>query len=645
MNKLLNIVNKNELSESARLEIDAQIDNIISKHKNNRYEINKLVFESVSVLTTSENYSNELASQGCIKRFWGGITGKNRELQAKIDSNLAASQYASQQTLQKLAEQNLMSFELITAVNNKLNSSIIHIENEINNVYSTLVTFFKQTKSDIIKLESRVERLEKNVNLLNWQNSIEYQMWNGIEYVDLDEVSKIICLIRDFYDITKGNWTTSDLLLLKAAMSTIEISPKLEIPYNSFINCVSQNTELIKKLFEGVNINNIEKYPKYIAISAGIKKRILLDTDEKYLVDNTVEIMRKCSCEVNELEIEEELLKIYERDEAQMNIETSVSAYDLILEMLYNLEQIKEIQYVSTLDEKLKEAEMLFSVYETEKLIPILKELMLYGITKAKYMMALLYQSGCGDLVCNNNKYNELLEQCIDENYLPAIFRKFLLREDHEEELFTYEQILQMLPDLKICAENGDMFANEICGLLSIAGLEEMFSSDEDKYEKAIEYFKEVPLFLKYYYLGELYYEKKDYEKALSYYLKSANMEYNIAEYQVGYNYMKGYGIKANPNMAFQYYKKAYEHGSLDAINEYARCYSDARGVEQDDNKAFELFSEGADKGDLNCICDLGWCYQNGRGVKKDMTKAKEYYQRASEQGDEWAEEQLKKYF
>ena len=147
-----------------------------------------------------------------------------------------------------------MSFELITAVNNKLNSSIIEIETEINNIYGTLVTFFKKTKSDIVQLENRVERLERNVNLLNWQNSIEYQMWDRVEYAELDDISKIVCLIRDFYDITNGKWTTSDLLLLKTAMSDIRILPKAMINYKVFIKTVSGNIKLLHKLFGDIKI-------------------------------------------------------------------------------------------------------------------------------------------------------------------------------------------------------------------------------------------------------------------------------------------------------------------------------------------------------------------------------------------------------
>ena len=183
-------------------ELDSNINRIIEAHKPNRQEINRLVFESVAAMTMSEDYEHELESKKGLKRFIGSITGSNKRLQDKINRSRAAAQYVSQQTLQRLAEQNLMSFELITAVNNKLNASMVAIEGEINQIYSALVTFFKQSKSDMIQLSQRLDKLERNVNLLNWQNSIEYQMFNGVDYADLDDASKIVCLVRDFYDIT-----------------------------------------------------------------------------------------------------------------------------------------------------------------------------------------------------------------------------------------------------------------------------------------------------------------------------------------------------------------------------------------------------------------------------------------------------------
>jgi len=195
----LKCVDDSVLSVEEKTEINQEIDRIIERHKNNRYQINRLTFESTAALTASENLIEKKASQGFLRRFWNNLTGKNNRIQAEIDRNIARAQYASQQTLQKLAEQNLMSFELITAVNNKLNASMIAVEKEINNVYDTILTLFKHSRAEIMQLETRVERLERNVDLLNWQNSIEYQMYNGIEYQDLDDVTKLVCVAHDFF--------------------------------------------------------------------------------------------------------------------------------------------------------------------------------------------------------------------------------------------------------------------------------------------------------------------------------------------------------------------------------------------------------------------------------------------------------------
>lgn len=635
MNTALDIVNENCLAETERNEIDMQIDNIISKHKNNRYEVNKLVFQSVSALTVSENYSNELASQGVIKRFWGGITGKNRQLQSKIDHSLAAAQYASQQTLQKLAEQNLMSFELITAVNNKLNSSILQVENEINNIYGTLVTFFKRTKSDIIQLENRVERLERNVNLLNWQNSIEYQMYDGIEYSELDDVSKIICLTRDFYDITKAKWTTSDLLLLKAAMASAGISPKDSISYKKFIDTVSEKRGLLEKLFDGIAVTGMEEYPEYVAISAGIQKRQLLDTEEKYLVDNTAQMMKKYGCEVSPAVVRDEMLDSFERGRAQIDVNSEVNCYDFILELLYNLEQIKEIQYVKTLDDKLKEAEMLFSVYETEKLIPLLNELVEYGYVKAKYILALLYETGCAGMERDNKKSMELIAECVKEGYSPAVVRELIPWFNDEKNIEKEQKaeilrgVLENMHDL-VC--QGDSFAAYEYGRCCLNF--NWIQGTECDYQLGIEMVAKSPLVCKYDYLARRYDwgqgVEEDYKKSFELYQKAANFGYNPAEYEVGRALQNGWGCEKNEKEAFNYYVRAKEHGSLSAYNQLGRCYTNGWGVEVNDEIGFKLFMEGAIKEEVSATDNVGWAYENGRGVSRDYMKAIEWFKKAN---------------
>lgn len=340
MSTELTVIPSSALTEQEQADLNASIDSIIAAHKNNRQEINRLVFESVSAMTDSEGYEQQLSSRRGFRRLWGAITGSNKRLQDKINSSRAAAQFAAQTTLQRLSEQNLLTFDLITAVNNKLNASMTEVEGEINRIYAALIQFFKQNRSDMIQLENRVARLEQNVNLLNWQNSIEYQMLDGVEYVDLDDASKIVCMVRDFYDITGGEWRTSDLLLLKTAMSTIDISPRGNIRYYDFIDRVAGDEKLLTKLLGGKHIQRLPE--TYLVPLLGIKKLELLDTNEAYIVDTVENSLQSAGVAADRHKLENNLVQNYVAQEAQVNLDTEVNNYDLTMEMLFNLRSAED---------------------------------------------------------------------------------------------------------------------------------------------------------------------------------------------------------------------------------------------------------------------------------------------------------------
>lgn len=61
----LAIVDGNEVfTIDEQTELEKQIDHVIAAHKNNRREINRLVFECTSALTTADDASHKLASKG-----------------------------------------------------------------------------------------------------------------------------------------------------------------------------------------------------------------------------------------------------------------------------------------------------------------------------------------------------------------------------------------------------------------------------------------------------------------------------------------------------------------------------------------------------------------------------------------------------
>ena len=369
MSTELTVIPSSALTEQEQADLNASIDSIIAAHKNNRQEINRLVFESVSAMTDSEGYEQQLSSRKGLRRLWGAITGSNKRLQDKINSSRAAAQFAAQTTLQRLSEQNLLTFDLITAVNNKLNASMTEVEGEINRIYAALIQFFKQNRSDMIQLENRVAKLEQNVNLLNWQNSIEYQMLDGVEYVELDDASKIVCMVRDFYDITGGKWNTSDLLLLKTAMSTIDISPRGNIRYYDFIDRVAGDEKLLTKLLGGKHIQRLPE--TYLVPLLGIKKLELLDTDEAYIVDVLEGSLKSAGVAADRNKLEDSLVQKYVAQEAQVNLDTEVNNYDLTMEMLFNLRsaedsglfqeevvpEVQEVEPAEQIEENAKAAE------------------------------------------------------------------------------------------------------------------------------------------------------------------------------------------------------------------------------------------------------------------------------------------------
>ena len=527
MSTELTVIPSSALTEQEQADLNASIDSIIAAHKNNRQEINRLVFESVSAMTDSEGYEQQLSSRKGLRRFWGAITGSNKRLQDKINSSRAAAQFAAQTTLQRLSEQNLLTFDLITAVNNKLNASMTAVEGEINQIYAALIQFFKQNRSDMIQLENRVARLEQNVNLLNWQNSIEYQMLDGVEYVELDDASKIVCMVRDFYDITGGKWNTSDLLLLKTAMSTIDISPRGNIRYYDFIDRVAGDEKLLTKL---LGSKHIQRLPEtYLVPLLGIKKLELLDTDEAYIVDVLEGSLKSAGVAADRNKLEDSLVQKYVAQEAQVNLNAEVNNYDLTTEMLFNLraaedsglfqeEVVPEVQVVEPeasaeqlakeakekeekeekakaaeetkkLEEDYKQAAELFKVAKFKQAYPLLKDLSDRGYARANALLFWLCRDRGQDQLAIKyaKKGYEAGDLIASLQYVTDDEGTFRIEEgqrDKQERLKVYKKYKPIVGEESM---EGDVFATYMLGLCFADSTDEKVDDDKArvKFEEA----------------------------------------------------------------------------------------------------------------------------------------------------------------
>ena len=624
----LSVVNADVLTEEEKKELDKSIENIILAHKENRQEINRLVFESVAAMTEADSAQTELSKKGMFSRFIGGITGSNQKLQNKINENRALAQYASQQTLQKLAEQNLMSFDLITAVNNKLNASMNAVNNEFKEIYAGLNKFLKYNRNELVRVEMRLERVEQNVNLLTWQNSIEYLEYEGEEYRDMDVTKKIVCLTRDFYEITKGKWSTSDLLLLKTAMSTIDIQPRDQVNYYGVLREISRNKKLKNKLLGNADIRPIED-PAYLISMGTMEKLNALEERESYIVDTVMGYMNQNNIQTKREDVCDSLTYNYLKERADVNLDMNIDSYDLILDLLYNLKQAEADNLLmmpigeqeKKLHEALHEAEQLYLHCKLEESLPMFKILADEGNARAMYFLGELYSN---DLP--KDKQNEELGTSWRRkgaelgDVLCRLNMAYIPGTSDELKKFIFTSIE---PELKNLANEGDVFAQSELGSVC------EFLNDEsamDWYKKSASQGYYLPMNK----LGNEYYNQGDYEEANKWYKLAGEAGYDWGWFNLANAYSNGNGVEKDDDKAMELYKKAYElNGEAAGKSAYALgiIYYN-RDDYEDANKWYGLAGEsGYDWGWKNLADD----YLRGYGFSKDVDKARYYYEKACE--------------
>ena len=627
----LAIVDGNEVfTIDEQTELEKQIDHVIAAHKNNRREINRLVFECTSALTAADDASHELASKGFFSRLIGAITGSNKRLQDKINLNTRAAQYAFQVTMQKLAEQNLMTVDLLTAVNNKLNASIDAVNEKFKEQFVILGKFILKTRGDMISLSLRMDKAEWNVKLLNWQASVEYLKLNGVEYSDLDDTGKIVCLARDFYDLTGGNWTTSDLLLLKAAMGQIGMAPKKEINIFDTLKTIADTPVLQEKLLNHHGIKPISD-PSYLISMGTLEKLNALADKDRYMVDGVVANYKNHGVTMGADEIRGDLAKGYMRQQANVNLNTHVGAYDFLLDLLYNLSESTAEGLLQCKDDK--GLIPLFLTDHTKKAYEQIRKAADEGNAIALYMMAAYFSQGYGVQHINNQKAIAYFKKSYEAGYPVAGYDVAASLPDGSPEQKEIRKNAKH--NILELANEGDVFAQTNAAW----GYENGYGTAADDYEAVKWYQKaaEQGYARAQCNLGDMYFygggvERSD-EKAVEWYLKAAEQGNASAQTDLGLMYLNGDGVEQSDAKAAEWVLKAAEQGYARAQWKLGGMYRDGTGVERSYEKAAEWVLKAAEQGYARAQCNLGTMYKNGTGVERSDEKAVEWYRKAAEQG------------
>lgn len=139
-------------------------------------------------------------------------------------------------------------------------------------------------------------------------------------------------------------------------------------------------------------------------------------------------------------------------------------------------------------------------------------------------------------------------------------------------------------------------------------------------------------------------------ELAYEYYLIAAEHGYPPAQEMVGRIFYSGYHkvynrfpfnlwgtdtIPINSKNALLWYSLAAEQGDANALYSLGNCYIKGGVVSQSYDKAIDLFTKAAEQANSRAQVTLGDCYAEGKGVPMDWKKAVLWYTKAAEQGED----------
>ena len=457
-------------------------------------------------------------------------------------------------------------------------------------------------------------------------------------------------------------------------MGQIGIDPKKEINIFDTLKTIADTPVLQEKLLNHHGIKPISD-PSYLISMGTLEKLNTLADKDRYVVDVMAANYKSHGVAMGADEIRGDLAKDYMRQQANVNLNTNVGAYDFLLDLLYNLSESTAERVLQCKDDK--GLMHLFLTDHTKKAYEQIREAADEGNAIALYMMAEYFWEGYGVQHINNQKAIAYFKKSYEAGYAVAGYdvaaslpdgspeqdeirnhaKDNILELANEEDVFaqtnaawgyregygTAVDHVEAVKWVRKAAEQGFARAQYDLGWMYQygRGVERFDEKAAGWYLKAAE----QGLARAQRNLGFMYEYGRGVErsdaKAVEWFQKAAKQGLAVAQYHLGDMYSRGTGIERSYEKAVEWYLKAAEQGSARAQNNLGTMYYNGTGVEQSYKKAAEWFLKAADQGDADGQFKLGVMYEDGTGVEQSFEKALEWYQKAADQGFELAIEHL----
>jgi ribosomal protein L7/L12 len=173
-----------------------------------------------------------------------------------MERDLFHFHFIAQQTLQELVDRQCFTLDMIAAVHCKFNQLFDESDRNFEQVYKHLHAFFDITEEKLIGMNNRLTEAEKNIDLLNWHATLTIRRnYSGVKYAELKDIEKMVYLTRDFFEVTKGNWSDQNFLLLESAIEHLQLSGSMNLLqfFSGF------DRHLVEELLKPVGIGNIDE--------------------------------------------------------------------------------------------------------------------------------------------------------------------------------------------------------------------------------------------------------------------------------------------------------------------------------------------------------------------------------------------------
>ena len=335
----------NKIKESDKKIIEEYIENNVEEYKNNYSKLTELTMDAVSSLSASKSRTQFIANQGFIKNILNTITGQNRKIRYEIDYNYYIVKNASIKMIETLARQNKITYEGIIYLNNKLNNIEKDIDEELVAVCENVRESFNVLLNKIDEQSNRIDNIEKKVQLLEFKAAKNILEYNGLKYIEMDDIERLICLSNDLYhSITsnnkKDNFVFKDnIFMIKSILFDFDIKLEGSICLKDFYLKLMEKPYLIDKIFSLIDINN-DVSQIFIPILGAVKKLEKLNGEESYIVSSILEKLTSSNIESNITDIKFDLIKEYGKNISNFNYETTINNYELIVLIMNELKII-----------------------------------------------------------------------------------------------------------------------------------------------------------------------------------------------------------------------------------------------------------------------------------------------------------------